>query len=132
MSFVTPDFKQEQAASRAQKPGGRGREGGGEAAAGAGTGRSVPGTPAGAEERVLPQLKTQRARQLPGERRCVEKGPPRARHRAEGAYLQGGARRLGPRRAECSGHELAAPWCVIAVGFFPFVKSSFSMERVSD
>lgn len=124
MSFVTPDFKQEQAASRAQKPGGRGRE------EGAGRPRPVleaaraSPAPPGAEERVLPQLETQRTRQLPGEKRVLEKGRAHARAAAGRAYLQGGARALAcSARKQGAVRGLAAPYYVIAVGFIPFVKS---------
>lgn len=122
MSFVTPGSEQAQAVAPASSLVGR-REGR-EAHAEAG-GR-----------RVLPQLQTtQKTRQLPGEKGFLKKEPPHTRvTQSVREYLQGDActPSSSTRKAEYSVYELAAPEMCYCCCFFPFVKSSSSIELMNN
>lgn len=111
MSFVTPDFKQEQAAARAQKPGGRGREeGAGRPRPALGPARASP-APHGGRGARSSSAKTQRTRQLPGEKRLLEEEPAHARvTQSGGAYVHAVlAHRPALHGSGGSVRELAAP-----------------------
>lgn len=81
ISFVTPDLEQEQAASPAPEPGGRGggRERIGPTQNSGNQQRASAVFPL-TDQRVLPQLKTtQKTKQLPGKKRFLEKELPHTR-----------------------------------------------------
>lgn len=98
--------------------------------------RASPAPP-GAEERVLPQLETQRTRQLPGEKRVLEKGRARARTRTHARQREGRIYRaalahwlvLRGSRGLCAGWLLHIMLLLLVL--FPSL-SLFSIDRVSN
>lgn len=93
----------------------------------------VSPAPPGAEERVLPQLETQRTRQLPGEKRVLERGRARAhaRQREGRIYRAALAHWLVLRgsRGLCAGWLLHIMLLLLVL--FPSL-SLFSIDRVSN